>query len=250
VSQNHVGTPETGHARQEGQRLQSEFVSRVAHELYTPLTAIKGYVELLLEDAAHLSEEHQEFLGLIKTNTDRLVRLIHELLTMTRLEAGRVTLKQTVCNTARLLHDVSHALAPRLAAQGQRLRLDCAAALPGIAGDTDHLTQILTTLLVNASRSTPRDGVIRVTAQQAGQQVYIDVQDAGTGFSPEEQDQLFTPFFRTTRNLPLRVREISLGLAVARALVELHGGSLTVVSAPGQGTTFRMTLPVLSEPCP
>jgi len=247
VQQDDVATQGTGQQRPEDQRPQSEFVSRVAHELHTPLTSIKGYVELLLEDAAALSEEHREFLGIIKINTDRLVELIHALLTMARLEAGRVKLKRTALHTARLIHDVAQALSPRLEAQGQRLMLDCATTLPGIAGDADHMTQILTTLLVNASRSTPRQGVIRVAAQDKGHQVRIDVQDAGAGFSPEEQDQLFTPFFRAPRILPPRVREVSLGLAVARALVEMHGGALTMASVLGQGSTFSMTLPALSE---
>jgi signal transduction histidine kinase len=222
-------------------------MSLLAHELHTPLTSIKGYVELLLEEAVTLSEEHREFLDIIKTNTDRLVDLIHGLLTMARLEDGRVRVQRTAIQPARLIHDVAQALSPQLAAQGQRLQLDCTTALPGIAGDAEHLAQILTTLLVNASRATPREGVIRVTAHSDGQQVRIEVHDTGSGFSPEEQAQLFTPFFRAPRSLPPHVREVSLGLAVARTLMEMHGGVLSMASTPGQGSTFSVTFPSVPE---
>lgn len=248
MHQDDVQTPRLGSHDRNRQEPPSAFLSLLAHELRTPLTSIKGYLELLIEEATTLSAEHREFLHIMKINTDRLVELLHGLLMFTRIEDGRVQVQRTTVHPGRLLQDIVQGLRSQLTAQGQRLLFDCTTTLPAIAGDVEHLTQVFTTLLMNASRATPPEGMISVTVHRTGQQVRIDVHDTGSGFALEEQAQLFTPFFRAPGSLSPRVREVSLGLAVARALVEMHGGTLTMTSAPGHGATFSMTLPTLAEP--
>jgi signal transduction histidine kinase len=142
----------------------------------------------------------------------------------------------------------SRALRPQLARNGQRLTLELAEALPAVVGDADRLRQILTNLLSNALKYTPSGGHITLTAREDAGGVRVAVQDTGIGLTPDEQAQLFTPFFRAQHDPTRRVGGTGLGLAITRALVELHGGAITVASVAGQGSTFSFTLPTLHEP--
>jgi signal transduction histidine kinase len=233
----------------EANQRKSQFVTLVSHELRTPLTAIAGYVELLLEGPVGEGATHQrKSLGIVKSNADRLIALIDDLLDIARLEVGKVELKRTTLDLAHLIQEVATALHPQLEAKGQRLTLDVADALPAIAGDAARITQILTNLLSNAQKYTPAGGRITIAARKETCGVRVSVQDTGIGLSPEEQAQLFTPFFRAQHDKTQAVGGTGLGLAITRALVELHGGAITVTSMPGQGATFSFTLPASQEP--
>jgi signal transduction histidine kinase len=142
---------------------------------------------------------------------------------------------------------VSGALRPQIEGKGQHLHLDLAASLPVVTGDPERLTQILLNLVSNAHKYTPQGGSITVATRGDRAGVCIAVQDTGIGLSSEEQQQLFTKFFRAPHPLVQETGGSGLGLAIARALVELHGGSLTVVSAPGQGSTFTIILPTAHD---
>ena len=234
---------------QEANQRKSQFVTLVSHELRTPLTAIAGYVELLLEGpVGEGATHHREYLGIVKSNADRLIALIDDLLDIARLEAGKVDLKRTTLDLARLIQEVATALRPQLEAKRQRLTLDMADALPAIVGDAARLTRILTNLLSNAQKYTPAGGRITIAARQETGGVRVSVQDTGIGLSPEEQAQIFTPFFRAQHDTTQGVGGTGLGLAITRALVELHGGAITVTSVPEQGSTFSVTLPASQEP--
>jgi signal transduction histidine kinase len=225
-------------------RLKSEFVRVVAHELRTPLTAITGYVALLLEDdASPLAAHQREYLGIVQRNAERLIKLIDDLLDIARLEAGTIALQRTALDLVPLIQGVAGFLGPQFAAKGQRLTLDLDAALPAARGDAERVTQILTNLLSNALKYTPPGGRITITACRDAGRVRVAVQDTGIGLSPEEQAQLFTPFFRAQTAATQGVGGTGLGLAITRALVERHGGAITVISRPGLGSTFSVTLP-------
>jgi signal transduction histidine kinase len=127
------------------------------------------------------------------------------------------------------------------------LHLDLAAPLPVVTGDPERLTQILLNLVSNAHKYTPPGGSITVATRAERTGVCIAVQDTGIGLSSEEQQQLFTKFFRAQHPLVREAGGTGLGLAIARALVELHGGAITVVSTPGQGSTFNVTLPTAPD---
>jgi signal transduction histidine kinase len=231
-------------AIQEANRLKTEFVSMVSHELRTPLTSIQGYAELMLEDE-QLAEEQRESLTIVKNNSDRLLGLINDLLDLSRIEAGRLDLHRTSLDVARLIREVAGSLRPLIEAKRQQFRLDLAGQLPAVWADQDRVTQILTNLISNAHKYTLAEGSITVAARRDDGFVRVDVSDTGIGLSPEDQAQLFTKFFRAHDRLPQAGRGTGLGLAITRLLVELHGGQITVSSAPGHGSTFSFSLPVL-----
>ncbi|HEV2054616.1 MAG TPA: ATP-binding protein [Methylomirabilota bacterium] len=234
-------------AIQEANRLKTEFVSMVSHELRTPLTSIQGFAELLLE-GGEIAGEKRESLTIVKKNADRLLGLINDLLDLARMEAGRIELHRTSLDLARLIRETAGSLRPLIEAKRQRLRLDLGDALPAVWADADRVTQILTNLISNAHRYTPVEGSITVAARRDDRFVRVDVSDTGIGLSPEEQAQLFTKFFRAHDRSPHAAGGTGLGLVITRLLVELHGGQITLSSAPGQGSTFTFSLPALESP--
>ena len=231
-------------AIQEANRLKTEFVSMVTHELRTPLTSIQGYAELLLEDQ-RIAGEERESLILVKKNADRLLALINDLLDLSRMEAGKLDLHRTSLDLARLIPEVAGSLRPLIEAKRQRLRLDLGEVLPAVWADQDRVAQILTNLISNAHKYTLVEGSITVAARRDDGYVRVDVSDTGVGLSPEDQAQLFTKFFRAHDRSLQAGGGTGLGLVITRLLVELHGGRITVSSAPGQGSTFTFSLPAL-----
>lgn len=230
-------------------RLKNEFVSLVSHELRTPLTSIKGYVDLLMEEeTGTLDDQQREFLEVVKRNADRLVALINDLLDLSRIEAGRLEVQRVPVRVQEVIKQVGNSLRPQLDAKHQRLELELERALPAVLGDSDRLTQILTNLLSNAAKYTPSGGRITVMARCARPLVEVAVRDTGIGMTPEEQAQVFTKFFRSRNKAAQAAGGTGLGLAITRQLVELHGGTMSFESEPGQGSTFRFTLPVAPFP--
>jgi signal transduction histidine kinase len=234
---------------QEASKRKSQFVTLVSHELRTPLTAIMGYMELLLEgQVGEGAQQQREYLDIVKSNADRLIELIDDLLDIARIEAGKIELRRTTLDLVHLIQGVARSFRPQMEAKGQRLTLDVAEALPAISGDAARITQILTNLLSNAHKYTPPGGRIRVTVRGEEGRVRIEIRDSGSGLSSEEQAQLFTPFFRAQNPATQDVGGTGLGLAITRALVEMHGGEIMVASAPGQGAIFSFTLPAMAAP--
>jgi len=229
---------------QEANRLKTEFVSMVSHEMRTPLTSIQGYVHLLLEgQAGTLGNEQQECLTVVENNAERLLGLINDLLDISRIEAGRIGLHRTALDLARLVRGVVSSFRPLIDTKRQVLTVEIDDALPAVWGDQDRVTQILTNLVSNAHKYTPAGGHITIAAQPENGSVRVDIRDTGIGLSPEEQAQLFTKFFRGQNRASQGVGGTGLGLVITRALVELHGGQMTVSSAPDRGSTFSFTLP-------
>ncbi len=229
---------------QEANRLKTEFVNMVSHELRTPLTSVQGYVYLLLEgQAGRLGDEQQECLTVIKNNAERLLGLINDLLDISRIEAGRTDLHRTALDLAHLIRGVVSSFRPLIDAKRQALTVEISDALPAVWGDSARVTQILTNLVSNAQKYTPAGGRITIAAQPESGFARVDVRDTGVGLSHEEQARLFTKFFRGQNRATQGVAGTGLGLVITRALVELHGGCITVSSAPGQGSTFSFTLP-------
>jgi signal transduction histidine kinase len=231
-------------AIQEASRLKTEFVSMVSHELRTPLTSIQGYAELMLEEE-RIGEANRESLTIVKKNSERLLGLINDLLDLSRIEAGKINLHRTSLDLARLIPEVAGSLRPLIEAKRQRLRLELGEALPAVWADADRVTQILTNLISNAHKYTLVEGSITLAARRDDGFVRVDVSDTGIGLSPEDQAQLFTRYFRAHDRSPQAAGGTGLGLVITRLLVELHGGRITVSSAPGRGSTFTFSLPAL-----
>jgi signal transduction histidine kinase len=230
-------------------QLKSEFVSLVSHELRTPLTAITGYLDLLLEAHGDQSTvKQQELLGIVKRNAERLVKLIDDLLDLSRIESGKVELRMTAVDLVGVITEVVKFLQPQIEAKAQHLAFDGRQTIPPVLGDAERIRQILINLLANAHKYTPHGGHISLTAEIDNGWVRIDVRDDGIGLSPDEQAHLFDRFFRAQQPAALGVEGTGLGLPITRLLVEMHGGQLAVTSAPGEGSTFSFTLPVADVP--
>jgi signal transduction histidine kinase len=228
----------------EANRLKTEFVSMVSHELRTPLTAIQGYVELLGEGTDIAERDRHECLASVKSNAERLLALINELLDLSRIEAGQIDLRCAAIDLKPLIESTARSLRPLIDGKRQTLMLELGDAPPAVWADADRVTQILTNLISNANKYTPEGGRITVTARGAGAFARVEIRDSGIGLSAEQQAQLFTRFFRAQGRGPNRAGGTGLGLVITRTLVELHGGQITVSSAPDQGSTFSFTLPI------
>jgi len=250
-------------------RLKSEFVSNVSHELRTPLTAIRMAVDNLLDGVTgEVTPTLQRYLARIKNNTDRLVRLITDLLDLSRIEAGRVELHPTAVAVEDILQEVMEGLRPVAAQKGVELAVSPPAA-PALAfADRDKLQQVLINLLGNAVKFTPGGGRVTVTARRLdwshghpvdpsrpmdqltsrpidGGAVEIAVEDTGEGIPPEERDAIFDKFHQVRRDGQAKAQGTGLGLAIAKSLIELHGGRIRVESEVGRGSRFVFTVPAI-----
>jgi signal transduction histidine kinase len=174
--------------------------------------------------------------------------LIDDLLDLSRIESGKIALNLTVVDVLALIAEVMSLLQPQIEAKGQQLSFDRPQTLPTVAGDAERIRQILINLLSNAHKYTPQGGQIWLTARAEEGWVRIDVRDNGIGLSPDEQAHLFDRFFRARQPTTQNVEGTGLGLPITRLLVEMHGGRITVSSAPGEGSTFSFTLPVADVP--
>jgi PAS domain S-box-containing protein len=226
-------------------RMKTEFVSQVSHELRTPLTAIKGFTDLLLDgDAGEMNEEQEEYLQTIQSNVDRLVTLINDLLDVARIESGRVKLNVEALDLLPLVESVVATLHPLILGKSQTLAVDVTPDLPQVNGDKDRVVQVLTNLVSNAYKYTPAGGAIRVEAARVGDLARIAVHDNGIGIAPEDLARLFSRFYRVDSSLTREIGGTGLGLSIVKSIVELHGGTVSVESTPGAGSTFAFTLPI------
>jgi signal transduction histidine kinase len=230
-------------------RLKSEFVATVSHELRTPMTAIKGYVDILTMGAAGaLNENQMHFLDVVRNNIDRLNTLVSDLLDISRIEAGRVTLNPQPVD----LYEIAESVVADVLRRSQNenkpmaLSLDAPKKLPPVNGDGDRVRQILGNLVDNAYNYTPDNGSIRVNIHQENGEVQVDVQDNGVGIAPEDQARIFERFYRGEHPMVLATPGTGLGLPIVRQLVEMHNGRIWMTSTgvPGDGSTFSFTLPV------
>jgi signal transduction histidine kinase/DNA-binding response OmpR family regulator/CHASE3 domain sensor protein len=228
-------------------RMKSEFVSLVSHELRTPLTSIKGYIDLLLREPGQLDEMQRESLEIAQKNARRLVALINDLLDLSHLEEGKVVLRRTMFDVQTIIKDVIQLFQTQLQSREQTLVTNFSPLPSLVIGDPERVAQIFMNLLSNAHKYTPVGGRIEVTVQQAARQVQVAIHDNGIGMSAEEQRKLFTRFYRVKNHITQEAGGTGLGLAITKTLIEMHNGDIQVSSAPGEGSTFTFTLPLVQE---
>ncbi len=234
-------------------RLKSEFVATVSHELRTPMTSIKGYVDILLMGAAGaLNENQTHFLEIVRSNTDRLSILVNDLLDISRIEAGRITLSLQPVDLREIADDVVAELLRRSQEEKKPMAVmvDAPPDLPRVYGDLERVRQILANLVDNAYNYTPANGQIQIRMEALeNNKVRVDVKDNGIGISPAEVDRVFDRFYRGEDALVLATRGTGLGLAIVKQLVTMHKGEIWLESKgiPGQGSTFSFTLPVYQD---
>ncbi len=234
---------------QELDRLKSAFVSIASHELRTPMTSIKGYVENMLEGlTGALSEKQAHYLGRVKHNVERLTRLINQLLDLSRLDAGVLELILEPLPIHEVVTEVIDSFRPLAQEKSLTLSERHAGELPLVLADRDKLHQILTNLIQNAVKFTPTGGEVRVESQvREDGFVQICVADTGCGIPPHELDKVFERFFRG-ESAPAEARGTGLGLTITKSLVEMHSGRIWVESTPGQGSRFFFTMPISASP--
>jgi len=223
----------------------TEFISFVSHELKQPMTAIKGYTDLLVKGlAGDLTEMQRSFLEVIRSNVNRMDTMVQELLDISRIESGRLRLEIGQVALREAVEEAVRVIRQEIETKRQTLEVEIAESLPPVKADRNRVVQILTNLLSNAYKYTPEEGRIRVTVQPNGGFVVCSVSDTGIGIAPEEQERLFTKFFRSQHPAVRNVPGTGLGLVITKSLVELQGGQIWVESEPGKGSTFTFTLPV------
>lgn len=218
-----------------------EFTRALVHELKSPLTPVLASSELLVSDLAE-----EPWLSLAKNinrGASRLNDRIDELLDIARGEIGMLKLNPRSVAPLALLRDVAQSAGPMISAQGQTLVVDLPSSLTPLQADEERLRQVLTNLLNNASKFTPREGVITLRARESDSFLTVEVQDTGPGIAKEDQGKLFTPYHRLESDRQ-RLSGLGLGLALCKTLVELHGGKIWVESEKGKGSVFGFSIPL------
>lgn len=226
--------------------LQSMFISIAAHELRTPITPLRGYIEMFEDgDFGALTTRQHEMLRVLQESVQRLEELTNHLLDITRVEAGRLALNAKPTDVNALIREVIRDLEPLLADQKQKLVLHLDAALPPVHCDAARIRQVLSILTTNATRYTPVGGSISVCAERAQIGVVkIGIRDTGSGIPLSDQPHVFRHFYRAPNATAHGTRGGGLGLHLARSLVQLHSGEIWFESQVGRGSTFYFTLPV------
>ena len=229
-------------------RMKTEFVSLVSHELRTPLTSIKGFTELVLDgDAGEINEEVEEYLSIVFSNAERLVALVNDLLDLSRIESGRIELKSEPVDLAEVVKVVTLTMQHKIQEKRQSLEIAVDPAATNVNGDKDKLVQVLTNYVSNAYKYTPEDGAIRIQIARQANLARVAVADSGFGISPEDQERLFTRFYRVDNSMTRTVGGTGLGLSIVKQLIELQGGEVGVESALGEGSTFSFTVPLVAQ---
>lgn len=234
-------------ALRETDKGRADFISTYSHELRTPLTAIAGACELLLDDFAdELSGPQFEYITMISQSAFLIRQLIDDVLDFEKLEARRLDLQLEPLCIEEVVHDVSMLVGPLLQEKRLTWRQELSEGLPLVMGDSVRLRQILLNLVSNAIKFTPEEGTVTVRAAlekaagKRGTLVAVSVTDSGIGIAPEHQKRIFERFRQVGDR---SAQGTGLGLPIAKRLVELHGGRMTLKSAPAEGATFTFTVP-------
>ncbi|HSA62078.1 MAG TPA: ATP-binding protein [Nitrospiraceae bacterium] len=235
-------------ALEQADRLRSQFLSHVSHELKTPLTSIKGFLQNLLDGlTGPLNDKQHQYLTRMLHNSDRLIRMIDDLLDRTRIETGRLELQPADVDLELCVTDAMEQLRPLAHAKRQTLDVCCPEARVLVWADRDRLIQVMVNLIQNAVKFTPEDGRITVTIEPPTRRMAtILVRDTGPGIPPECVEKIFDPFFRVQEEKRSGPKGLGLGLAIVKNLVELQGGAVTARNHPDGGAELCFTVPIRS----
>jgi len=225
------------------ERVRQEFLSNISHELRTPLTSILAFVETLQDGAMEDEENNRRFLSVIGRNAERMHRLIDDILELSTIESGKITLDLKLINLSPLVKEIFTNLSAKAKERGVKLTSE----VPEntfVFADAARLEQMLTNLIDNAVKFNSEDGQVTVKHAQIGGKDVVSVADTGEGISAEHTERIFERFYRTDRARSREIGGTGLGLAIVKHLARLHDGEVSVVSIIGAGTTFSLELPV------
>ena len=225
-------------------RMKSEFVAVVSHEVRTPLTAIKGTLEILSDRSYFdIPESQMELFDICRTNVDRLETLINDILDFSKLESSKLSTNFQPCDLGNVIDSVVVHLGNLAEQRSLRIEREIEPDLPRVMADDFRISQVLGNLLSNAVKFSEPGGVVRVDARRDGNGVQVGVRDQGIGISPEDQLKLFTKFRQLDQSSTRKVGGTGLGLAICKGIIEEHNGRIWIESAPGQGSRFAFWIP-------
>jgi len=229
---------------QELDRMKDDFISTVTHELRTPLTSIRSFSEILLDDPHIELTERVRFLGIIVKETERLTRLINQMLDMAKIESGSAEWRASVIDMHEVIRESAEATGQLFHEAGVALAVTLSEPVPRVRADRDRLIQVLLNLLSNAVKfCVPGEGRVEVRLSAGGDGVRVDVRDNGPGIDPAHHETIFEKFRQVGDAVTGKPQGTGLGLPISRRIVEHFGGRLWVESQPGQGATFSFVLP-------
>jgi two-component system NtrC family sensor kinase len=224
-------------------RIKSEFISAVSHDLRTPLTTIQGYIELLPR-AGSLNAQQQEFVLRARQSMETITIMLDRLLDIERLEAG-YEIEMAPCDLTQVIEEAIDGVRTQIQAKELELRWEPSTSLPPVQGNLRHLRQVMDNLLSNAVNYTRKGGWIAVGAEADGEHIAVNVADNGIGISPAQQPYIFDKFYRVESSETVGITGTGLGLAIVKAVIEKHSGRVWVESKPGLGSVFSFVLPTL-----
>jgi signal transduction histidine kinase len=227
----------------EAERMRSDFHSMIAHDLRSPMSVIQGYVSLMVSGkTGEVNPTQREFMNSVNRKITEMTALLNDFLDISKIDAGFVNLKRQILDLGGVLQEVVDDLGPMAASKD----LDLQVALPPqplmLDADPLRLTQILRNLVSNAIKYNLDNGWIRISVERLEGWAQVSIADGGIGMSPAELDVLFLPY--TRGKMERQIKGVGLGVVIVKKLVEAHGGKVSVVSAPQQGSTFTFTLPL------
>jgi two-component system phosphate regulon sensor histidine kinase PhoR len=225
------------------EELRKEFVANVSHELRTPLAVIKGYVETLRDGAIDDRERAMQYLGTVERHTEQLTLLVDDLLHLSRLESSHAVPAAREVNLSDVVSQVAELMQPSADQKGHELIVDSAEIQP-VMGNSEYLERAVSNLIENAIKYTPNGGKISITARARDSQAIIEVADNGIGIAAEDLHRIFERFYRVDRSRSREMGGTGLGLSIVKHVAQAHHGSVEVESTPGQGSTFRIKLPI------
>lgn len=225
-----------------------EFVATVSHEFRTPLTSVRGYIDLMLSDPDLPREQQERYLNRLLANAEHLANLLNSLLDLSRIAEGHLQLTLEPISIQEKLDQLNEAMAPQFSERGVSFKIelqDGGFDRSALVTDGECLTRVLSNLLSNGCKYTPAGGQVTLRVEADPESVWFTVADTGVGIPAIEQDRIFSKFYRGSNTRRLGSRGTGLGLTITKSLVELLGGEIGFVSQEGVGTVFRLSLPVV-----
>ena len=225
-------------------RMKSEFMATVSHELRTPLTSINMAIDILSQEVLGLVNERQrDMLSTAKDDCERLTKLVRELLDLSRLESGKYEMKRETVNLRTLVEEALKPLRLQFREKGIQVETDISPTTPDVPGDQQQLSWVMTNLVSNALRYTPENGKVIIHSEIENDSVRISVADSGRGIPADAIEMIFDKFVQVKQATDSMPGSVGLGLAIAKEVVEAHGGRIWVESIVGKGSTFHFTIP-------
>jgi two-component system sensor histidine kinase VicK len=225
-----------------------EFVANVSHELRTPLTTIKSYLEALEDGAIEDPQLAHKFIGVTRNETERMIRLVNDLLQLSRLDSKQVTISRKATNVAEMLEEVADRFSVQLKQRRIDISIDVDASIGEVMLDRDRVDQVLDNLVSNAVKHTGEGGSIWIRAAvMDAKWLEVTVQDNGIGIPKKDLSRIFDRFYRVDKARSRNMGGTGLGLSIAREIVKAHGGTITLESELNQGTKVTFTLPYQTE---